>query len=640
MKNQKSMFRAENMLVAKQQSRARRVRMVMLLTVVLCSWLGHAQQSTASDANGIVPPLIQFSSVATDEGGNALSGVVSMTFSLYRSQQGGEPLWTETQKNVQLDSTGHYSVQLGITKAAGMPATLFASTELRWLGVRVDEQAELPRVLLVSVPYALKAGDATTIGGLPPSAFMLASPETGSNGSALAASANAASSVPALSGTGKANYIPIWSSASKLGNSILFQSTAGIGIGTTAPSATLDVNGTGTFTANNAGNSVAITQNNTSGLGLISTAPVAGLVGDATSGLAGGIGVQGNAQYTGSGTTYGVMGTAMSSSGIGVDGAASGAGGVGVEGFVNGTSAVGVSGIAAAGDTNGVGVLGQATDTSGTGEPIGVEGTSASSVGVGVLGDATSTTGSTLGIQGIGASTTGIGIQGLSPNIAVEGNSSSGGTFPIGVHGVINGSAGAAGVLDDTAGTPIFGCEGNILIGRGEVRSGLPITLTLANVFRVDCTGKGFFDNGTQTGGADFAESVTVRGDRTQYAPGDLLVIDSRGKRRLALSQEAYSTRIAGIYSTKPGVLATPHKMDDPTLTAEEVPLAVVGIVPCKVTAENGPIAVGDLLVASSKPGFAMKGTDRRRMLGAVVGKAMEPLQSKTGVIEVLVTLQ
>jgi hypothetical protein len=73
---------------------------------------------------------------------------------------------------------------------------------------------------------------------------------------------------------------------------------------------------------------------------------------------------------------------------------------------------------------------------------------------------------------------------------------------------------------------------------------------------------------------------------------------------------------------------------------AQEVPLAVVGIVPCKVTAENGRIEVGDLLVASSKPGYAMKGTNRRRMFGAVVGKAMEPLQSNTGVIEVLVTLQ
>jgi hypothetical protein len=78
----------------------------------------------------------------------------------------------------------------------------------------------------------------------------------------------------------------------------------------------------------------------------------------------------------------------------------------------------------------------------------------------------------------------------------------------------------------------------------------------------------------------------------------------------------------------------------DAASLASEVPMAVVGIVPCKVTAENGAITVGDLLVASSQAGFAMKGTDRGRMLGAVVGKALEPLTAGNGIIQVLVTLQ
>jgi hypothetical protein len=638
----------------------KQVRGIVLSTLMLllCGWLGQAQQSVATAGNGVVPPLIQFSNVATDEGGSSLSGVVSITFSLYNSQQGGEPLWVETQNNVQLDATGHYSVQLGITKPAGVPTTLFTTGEARWLGVRIDEQAEQSRVLLLSVPYALKAGDAETIGGLPPSAFLLAEPLTRAGGDRGTLSEGASSSVTsaAITGTGATDYIPLWTSTTNLGKSVLFQAAStDVGVGTTTPTAKLDVNGSGrvrgnltgttaTFAANNAGNSVTVTQSNASGAGLISTAPFGALVGNATGGIGGGIGVEGNATFTGSGTTFGVEGNAASTSGIGVSGTSAGTSGVGVEGFVQGTSAIGIYGLAAAGGTNGIGVEGLATDTSGTGEPIGVEGQSSSSVGVGILGDATSTTGSTLGIQGIGASTTGIGIQGLSPNVGVEGNASTaGGSFPIGVWGVIDGSAGAAGVFDNPAYVLSTArealCTGNLLVGRTTVGNALFGGLSLANTFRVDCTGKGYFDNGTQTGGADFAESVTVRGSRAQYAPGDLLVIDSRGKRRLALSQQAYSTRIAGIYSTKPGVLATPHKMDDPQLS-QEVPLAVVGIVPCKVTAENGAIEVGDLLVASSKPGFAMKGTNRSRMLGAVVGKAMEPLQSNTGVIEVLVTLQ
>jgi hypothetical protein len=72
----------------------------------------------------------------------------------------------------------------------------------------------------------------------------------------------------------------------------------------------------------------------------------------------------------------------------------------------------------------------------------------------------------------------------------------------------------------------------------------------------------------------------------------------------------------------------------------DEVPMAVVGIVPAKVSAENGAIHPGDLLVSSSKVGYGMKGTDRSRLVGAVIGKAMGSLENGTGVIEVLVTLQ
>jgi len=157
--------------------------------------------------------------------------------------------------------------------------------------------------------------------------------------------------------------------------------------------------------------------------------------------------------------------------------------------------------------------------------------------------------------------------------------------------------------------------------------------------FRVDTSGD-VHAAAYETSGADFAESVAVRGQRSRYEPGDLLVIDSTRARRLALAHSPYSTLVAGIYSTKPGMLASPHKIDDPRPSTTEVPLAVVGIVPCKVTTENGPIQIGDLLVTSSSPGHAMKGTNRRKMLGAVVGKALESLPTGSGVIQVLVTLQ
>ena len=49
---------------------------------------------------------------------------------------------------------------------------------------------------------------------------------------------------------------------------------------------------------------------------------------------------------------------------------------------------------------------------------------------------------------------------------------------------------------------------------------------------------------------------------------------------------------------------------------------------------ENGPIKIGDLLVASSTPGVTMKGNPEESM-GAVVGKAMEPLENGEGTIVV-----
>jgi hypothetical protein len=191
-----------------------------------------AQTASSGPTASQVPPLIQFSNVATDEGGNTLSGVMSVTFSLYNAQQGGDPLWTETQNDVQLDATGHYSVQLGITKPNGVPTTLFTTGEARWLGVQIAQLPEQPRVLLISVPYALKAGDAATIGGLPPSAFVLAAPPNGTVQASTADSVTAQSVSPATStdvttSGGTVNYLPLWDAASDITSSVISQQIGG-----------------------------------------------------------------------------------------------------------------------------------------------------------------------------------------------------------------------------------------------------------------------------------------------------------------------------------------------------------------------------------------------------------------------------
>lgn len=137
--------------------------------------------------------------------------------------------------------------------------------------------------------------------------------------------------------------------------------------------------------------------------------------------------------------------------------------------------------------------------------------------------------------------------------------------------------------------------------------------------------------------GGDYAEDVETDGNKSGYEPGDVLVIAADSAKDVQKSQEAYSTSVAGIYATKPGVIG---KRESMAKVSDDIPMAMVGIVPTKVTAENGPIHRGDLLVSSSRLGYAMKGTDRGRMLGAVIGKAMGTLEIGTGTIEVLVTLQ
>ena len=140
--------------------------------------------------------------------------------------------------------------------------------------------------------------------------------------------------------------------------------------------------------------------------------------------------------------------------------------------------------------------------------------------------------------------------------------------------------------------------------------------------------------------GGDYAESVHVSGDSKHYEPGDVLVISSDSsdeKGDVAKSSKPYSTAVVGIYSTKPGIVG--RRQTGPK-DPKEVPMAMIGIVPTKVIAENGAIHRGDLLVSSSSIGYAMKGTDRSRLTGAVIGKALGNLDKGEGVIEVVVTLQ
>jgi hypothetical protein len=261
-------------------------RFTLCLLVPLISALSHAQNA----AESTLPRYIRYTGVARDLDNKPLTGIVGITFALYAQQTGGGPLWLETQ-NVQLDANGHYSVLLGSTQPEGLPAEIFATEQARWVGVELERQAEQPRTLLVSAPYALKAGDAETLGGLPPSAFVQVSPApTKNGGQSPAVGAAASSSGPATPGVqgspattktvtttgGTANRIPIFTTATNIQNSVIAQKGSNVGIGTTAPSHNLDVSGSNT-TATGIMSVTTNTSTSTNSLAVVSAASSKGV---------------------------------------------------------------------------------------------------------------------------------------------------------------------------------------------------------------------------------------------------------------------------------------------------------------------------------------------------------------------------
>jgi hypothetical protein len=147
---------------------------------------------------------------------------------------------------------------------------------------------------------------------------------------------------------------------------------------------------------------------------------------------------------------------------------------------------------------------------------------------------------------------------------------------------------------------------------------------------------------GTFVAGSDFAEALSARGGKKGYEPGDVLVASREQPGAIEKSAVRYDSRVVGVYSTRPGVLGA-DKDGDTRVDADEVPVAITGIVPTKVTAENGPIEPGDLLTTSSTSGYAMKavpvlvGGVEIYPAGTVLGKALGTLRAERGVVKMLV---
>ena len=183
--------------------------------------------------------------------------------------------------------------------------------------------------------------------------------------------------------------------------------------------------------------------------------------------------------------------------------------------------------------------------------------------------------------------------------------------------------------------TPIFsvhvGADGSPRVGIGNDHAG----------YALDVTGDAHF-SGNVTGGniqaqyQDVAEWVPAT---ESMAAGTVVVLNAARVNEVTPSIHAYDTAVAGVVSAHPGVILG-------TASPSKAQIATTGRVKVRVDAMKHPVAIGDLLVTSDKPGMAMVsepvdlGGVKIHRPGTLIGKALEPLASGEGEILVLLSLQ
>lgn len=308
---------------------------------------------------------------------------------------------------------------------------------------------------------------------------------------------------------------------------------------------------------------------------------------------------------------------------------------------VSGNDSVAITGTATPGErTIGVGGRGDAVGVQGRGARWnGVEGLSSSTIGgAGVFGANSAggpgVVGETSGrfnpaVFGKHTGTEGQGVLGDAANGAgVAGRSKSW----VGVHGESESTTGGSGVWGEHkgagTGTIGFSAQGVGVHARGG---------RLAGLFEgnVEVTG-----DLVLTGG-DVAEQFDVAEDTGEVGPGTVVAFDSEGA--LTPCTRAYDTRVAGVVSGAgdrvPALVLDRQVPGLDRQGAFRQAVAVVGKVWCRADASSRPIRAGDLLTTSSTPGHTMAATDREAAFGAVLGKALTPLASGTGMVLVLVGL-
>jgi hypothetical protein len=581
--------------------------------------LAYAQEPT------IPPVVIPLRGTVLAPSGQPQTGTVQLAIAIYAAADDPAPVWVEVQ-TVTLGDGGTYSINAGATQENGIPAELLTAGTNQWLGVTVGSGPEQPRMRLVTVPYALRAASADTLGGKTAAEFVatsdlvegvrdaLDSPELQTE---LKNAAKGSGTDPGIAAT--VGRMPKFTTVGgAVDDSAVTDSGGFIGVGTTAPNYLLHAHSAGSH-------SLFQITNTTTGSTAADGTWMGVLAGDPTFRI---INQEAAPIELYTNATRRITVDAAGKMGIGVDAPNypvqlhSPAGN---SLFQLTNAATGLT--PADGSYFGV-LLGNSTfrimnqenaaiAMFTNGQPrllIGSNGF----VGIGTqapnyLTHLHATTGHAL-LQLTNATTGAAGSDGVYLGV-LDGQTSL---------RVMNQEAGNIELFTSGANRVTVTAAGNVGIG------------TVAPTAQLHVTGNAVIDGNIAAKYQDIAEWVD---SDAPIEPGSVVIVDPKRNNAVMPGSRAYDARVIGAVSPQPGLILGERGPN-------KVMVAQSGRVRVKVDTANGPIRIGDLLVTSARPGYAMRsrpvkvGDTYMHRPGTVLGKALEPLAKGTGDILVLLTLQ
>lgn len=138
--------------------------------------------------------------------------------------------------------------------------------------------------------------------------------------------------------------------------------------------------------------------------------------------------------------------------------------------------------------------------------------------------------------------------------------------------------------------------------------------------------------------GSDLAEYFDITAE-AKIEPGMITSIDPQNAGRLKVSQGKYDKKVVGVVSGANGLSPGMFMGQKETIAHGSHPIALTGRAYVYASDENGHIQPGDFLTTSSTPGYAMKAIKIKKARGAIIGKAMSPID-ENGFVLVLINLQ